>query len=85
VIGEAADPSTAALLAAARRPHLPGLIVAAAPPGKSTEQHPLLAGKQPLLGRPTAWVCRDYACRQPTTDPEELERQLIEAATGGDR
>jgi uncharacterized protein len=27
-------------------------------------------------GRPTAYLCEDFACRLPTTDPEELSRQL---------
>ena len=36
----------------------------------------LLEGKGTLGGRPTAYVCRDYSCGNPTTDPRELARQL---------
>ena len=36
----------------------------------------LLAGKKALEGRATAYVCRNYACQAPTSDPEELRRQL---------
>ena len=76
VVGAPDDPATAALLAAARRPYVPGMIIAAADSDASNAWHPLLAGKRSPDGRPTTWVCRDYACRQPTTDPEELERQV---------
>ena len=29
-----------------------------------------------MHGRPTAFVCRDFACRQPVLEPEALEAQL---------
>jgi uncharacterized protein YyaL (SSP411 family) len=37
---------------------------------------PLLAGKGPLDGRSAAWVCRDFACERPETDPERLAASL---------
>ncbi len=33
---------------------------------------PLLQGRFALRGRPTAFVCRGFACRQPVTEPEAL-------------
>jgi uncharacterized protein YyaL (SSP411 family) len=33
---------------------------------------PLLQARFALDGRPTAFVCRDFACRQPVTEPEAL-------------
>jgi uncharacterized protein YyaL (SSP411 family) len=29
-------------------------------------------------GKPTAYLCRGFACRLPTTSPEELAHQLDE-------
>jgi uncharacterized protein YyaL (SSP411 family) len=29
-----------------------------------------------VQGKPTAYVCRRYACQAPATDPEALARQL---------
>jgi uncharacterized protein YyaL (SSP411 family) len=37
---------------------------------------PFLAGMRPLDGRPTAYVCRNFVCRQPVTTLEELESDL---------
>ena len=37
---------------------------------------PLLEGRGPVDGKATAYVCRDYACELPVTDPAALGRQL---------
>jgi hypothetical protein len=37
---------------------------------------PLLENRAPVGGRATAYVCQQYVCRQPTTEPEELAHQL---------
>ncbi|MBI3941079.1 MAG: thioredoxin domain-containing protein [Acidobacteria bacterium] len=52
------------------------LAVAAAVDAPLAAKIPLLAGKTAADGRPTAYVCRDYACLRPATSPEELEKQL---------
>jgi uncharacterized protein YyaL (SSP411 family) len=53
--------------------YLPNKVVAGAPPGIAS---PLLEGKAPQGGLPTAFVCEGYACRAPTTDPATLAWQL---------
>ena len=37
---------------------------------------PLLAGRGPVAGAPAAYVCRDFTCRMPVTDPMELQAAL---------
>src|SRR5579872_789207 len=37
---------------------------------------PLLEGRRPIEGRPTAYVCEHSACRRPTGNPAELAQQL---------
>ena len=53
------------------RPHL---VLAGGPEG--SEQPPLMAGRIPVEGRPAAYVCENFACQLPVTDPGELRRQL---------
>ena len=37
---------------------------------------PFVAAQHPLQGRATAYVCQQFTCRQPTTDPSELAHLL---------
>ena len=39
---------------------------------------PWLGNKQPKNEKSTAYVCRNYACKLPTNEPEEFERQMRE-------
>jgi hypothetical protein len=71
IVGDPADPDTAALIDVAFTTFRPRQVVAAAadPRGSAV---PLLQARFALDGRPTAFVCRDFACRQPVTEPEAL-------------
>jgi uncharacterized protein YyaL (SSP411 family) len=47
----------------------------AAGPGPE-EAVPLLAGRGLVAGAPAAYVCRNFTCRMPVTDPMELRAAL---------
>jgi uncharacterized protein YyaL (SSP411 family) len=64
-----------ALLAVAREGYRPDQVIAAAFPDR-TSAIPLLFDRPAISGRPTAYVCRQFACQQPVTDPAALRAQL---------
>ncbi|MEX1297347.1 MAG: hypothetical protein AB1Z67_14385 [Candidatus Limnocylindrales bacterium] len=75
IVGDPAEDDTKALLAVVRAGFRPSQVVAVAPdPAASVV--PLLHERQMLDGAATAYLCRGFACRQPTTEPEELASQL---------
>jgi uncharacterized protein YyaL (SSP411 family) len=61
----------AAVIREQPRPHL---VLAGGSEG--TEEPPLLTGRAMVDGRPAAYVCENFACQLPVTDPGELQRQL---------
>jgi uncharacterized protein YyaL (SSP411 family) len=44
--------------------------------GRAAAGLPLLEGRDAIDGKTTAYVCRNYACELPVTDPTALARQL---------
>jgi len=59
---------------------MPNRVVAGARAGDTpaTTGIPLLADRGTVGGRATAYVCRNYTCQLPVTDPDALARQLEE-------
>jgi len=92
VVGPPGDPRTAALHTTALLAAPPGAVIAlggvaaAAQAGggdaagaagrEAAEAVPLLAGRGLVAGAPAAYVCRDFTCRMPVTDPVELRAAL---------
>jgi uncharacterized protein len=70
LVGDDLD-SLAAIVREKSRPHL---VLAGGPEG--SEQPPLLSGRTTIDGSPAAYVCENFACQLPLTDPIELKRQL---------
>ena len=67
-----------ALLATVNSRFRPLSVVAAGPADAQTNV-PLLLDRPLRDGRPTAYVCLGFACRQPVTEPADLEAQLSSA------
>ena len=82
IVGEPSDPASAALIREVAGRILPGSVLLSAGPGVGTELSPLLQQRDQIEGRPTAYVCRDYACDLPVTEPDALRAQLDAALRG---
>jgi uncharacterized protein YyaL (SSP411 family) len=78
--GDPAADATTQMLHAAHRPYLPNRIILGANGGEGqaflASHAKFIEGMKPMNGRATAYVCRNYACRQPTSDLEEFRKQL---------
>ncbi|MEU6319658.1 thioredoxin domain-containing protein [Streptomyces sp. NPDC047009] len=67
------DPATRSLHHTALTGTAPGAVVAV---GRPDDELPLLADRILVNGDPTAYVCRNFTCDAPTTDPRQLRRAL---------
>jgi uncharacterized protein YyaL (SSP411 family) len=78
IVGDLAAADTAALLAEVRRGYRPNQVVALAAPGdrEALAAVPLLADRPTLDGHATAYVCEQFVCQLPVTEPEALAAQL---------
>jgi uncharacterized protein YyaL (SSP411 family) len=79
IVGDPASETTAALVRQVTvERFLPNHVLAVAAPGDrgSAEAVPLLAGRDPVDGSATAYVCERFACNLPVTDPAALAAQL---------
>ena len=79
---DAAD--TRALLAAARRFYMPRAVIALHAPNDSAIEAlvPFLKRQVMVGGQPTAYVCENYICKLPTTDPKKFVSLLTGAPDG---
>ena len=74
VVGDPSDVRTQALLSKIRSSYRPNKVVAQASTDQvaAPKRFPLLEGRTLVNAAPTAYVCRDYVCQQPVTDPALL-------------
>ncbi len=77
----AGDPQSEGFRALAREAagvYLPFLVLVGGS-GAAVDGMPLMEGRGMIGGNATAYLCRNYACELPTTDPAQL-RRLLDAA-----
>jgi uncharacterized protein YyaL (SSP411 family) len=77
LVGDTVEPLARVVRSAFR----PSVIVAGMRPGdeEAQAQIPLLRERSAVDGRAAAYVCENFACKLPVTEPEELEKALQEA------
>jgi uncharacterized protein YyaL (SSP411 family) len=84
IAGDRRAADTGELLAEVRKRYLPSSAVLLVEPGAAGDAirglAPFTEHHAPIEDRAAAYVCRDYACKAPTTDPHELGRLLDETA-----
>ena len=78
IVGPAGDPATTSMLDEVSQRFMPNRVLVgvsdpASPPLKDS---PLLEQRVMQNGLPTAYVCENYACQLPVTDPAALAAQL---------
>ncbi len=82
IAGEPGAADTTAMLAALRGVFAPNKVVLLRPPGDDApivRLAPFTAAQRAIDGRAAVYVCQNYACERPTTQPE----RMIELLTGG--
>jgi hypothetical protein len=80
VVGDPGEATARALLGPVATGYRPNQVLAAAADPEASLV-PLLHGRTAIGGAPTAYVCRQFACRLPVTDAAALRRQLEEPAS----
>ena len=85
IIGSREDAATQQLLDTVFQRYLPNKVVVGAEStlaaidkagSLSVNSMPLLEGRDMINGKPTAFVCQNYACQLPVTEPAALAEQL---------
>jgi uncharacterized protein YyaL (SSP411 family) len=79
IVGDPDSSDFRALTAEVGRQYLPALVLAGGTPGDGAGVA-LLEDREAREGRATGYVCRQYLCSEPTSDPRRLASLLDEAA-----
>ncbi|GBD13272.1 hypothetical protein HRbin24_01296 [bacterium HR24] len=77
MVGDPSALDTRRLLDVVYSTFLPNKVVVGLPPDTAAPPgFPLLEGRTAVGGRATAYVCQNFACREPATEPDVLAAQL---------
>jgi uncharacterized protein YyaL (SSP411 family) len=79
IVGETSSTGFTALERTVAEKYVPSLVLAGGPPPARTTIR-LLHDRSLIDDKPTAYVCRGYACDRPVTEPDALADQLDNAA-----
>jgi len=82
LVGDSPSPAFKALERAVAGQYVPSLVLAGGEMGKRSRVK-LLADRQLIDDKPTAYVCRAYTCDRPVAQPDALSDQLENAAKAG--
>jgi uncharacterized protein YyaL (SSP411 family) len=77
IVGDVEAADTQALLDACAAGYRPHQIIALGEPGVEPVTVPILEGRGQIGGRATAYVCVDFVCQRPVTEPEALKELVI--------
>ena len=82
VAGGGSEQRTLALLNEVRNHFLPRTVLLLADGGDDQrflgETNISLSAMKPVNGKPAVYVCENFTCRAPTTDPRELAQILMQ-------
>ena len=79
IVGERGDGDTDALLGEVYRHYIPNRVLLGATEGDDANNGlPLFADRRRIDGAATAYLCENYVCQLPVTDPQAFARQLAE-------
>ncbi len=80
IVGRPDAPATRALERVVARRYLPFAVRLRVTPGgnqaRLAERLPFVGAMREIDGRPAAYVCSNFACQEPVTDPQRLDEQL---------
>ncbi|MFQ5991701.1 MAG: aldo/keto reductase, partial [Nitrospiraceae bacterium] len=82
LLGSPGDSAYESLRKEMNRSYLPNRIIAHHDPQQPSTQHPLLMGKGLVNKRPALYVCRNFACQAPITNPTEVASALTSGQQG---
>jgi len=84
-VGAPNDPGLEALQLAVREAFLPNRVIASGDGTGTPSGHPLLAGKELVEGKAALYICRNFSCQRPITDPREATEALLSGSRGTDK
>jgi hypothetical protein len=76
LVGVPGEPGYEAIRREAHASFFPARIIAHHDPGMPDSTHPLLTGKGLVDGRAALYVCRNFSCQAPITDPRQVRQTL---------